>query len=134
MLYRHDGQRQLANNQSKGIDMKTTIIAGIAALCLVNAGLAKGGKKGGNGELFDKLDADGSGELSKAEWLAGPAKKLPEGKADAVFGKVDSDGSGSIDEGEWAEARHGHKGKGKGAGKKKGKGGAAGKGPGKRRG
>lgn len=89
--------------------MKTIIIGIIAMLGLTGALHAKKGeRKGGDGQLFTKLDTDGDGMVSKQEWLNGPAKKIkPEGRADARFAKLDTDGDGALDKNEWEAVRAG---------------------------
>lgn len=106
--------------------MKTIIIA-IAVITGLSAGLhaKQGERKGGNGELFTKLDADSDGAVSKAEWLQGPAKNIGDAdKADGRFSKVDKDQDGVLGAGEWAGAGGGkHHGKGRSGKGAKGKGG-----------
>jgi hypothetical protein len=116
-----------------------TIKIGIAVLIGLSAGLQanQGERKGGNGELFAKLDANSDGVVSKAEWLQGPAKNIAgEGKADSRFAKVDNNNDGALDANEWKATRGGkHHGKGQagkgGAGKGKGAPGKGGAGRGK---
>jgi len=88
--------------------MKTMII-GIVAILGFTAALhaQKGERKGGDGQLFAKLDTDGNGVVSKQEWLNGPAKKMPEDRADARFAKLDKDGNGALDKNEWEAVRTG---------------------------
>lgn len=46
---------------------------------------------------FQRLDADGDGELSFEEWRKGPRlKALPEEKLREIFGRFDRDGSGAL--------------------------------------
>jgi hypothetical protein len=87
-----------------------TIVIGIVAMLGVTGALhaQKGERKGGDGQLFAKLDTDGDGMVSKQEWLNGPAKKIkPEDRADARFAKLDTDGNGALDKNEWASVRAG---------------------------
>jgi hypothetical protein len=89
--------------------MKTIAIGIVAMLGLAGALHAqKGERKGGDGQLFAKLDTNGDGMVSKQEWLNGPAKKIkPEGRADARFAKLDKDGNGALDKNEWEAVRAG---------------------------
>jgi hypothetical protein len=51
--------------------MKTIVIGIVAMLSLAGALHAqKGERKGGDGQLFSKLDTDGDGVVSKQEWEA----------------------------------------------------------------
>ena len=53
-------------------------------------------------ELFDVLDTDGDGTLSKAEVVAGAAKlELTEDQAASLFDDMDKDGSGTLTRGEF---------------------------------
>jgi hypothetical protein len=68
----------------------------------------KGERKGGDGQLFAKLDTDGDGMVSKQEWLNGPAKNIkPDDRVNARFAKLDTDGNGALDKNEWADVRAG---------------------------
>lgn len=89
--------------------MKTIAVGIVAMLSLTGALHAKKGeRKGGDGQLFAKLDANGDGVVSKQEWLNGPAKKIKaEGKADARFAQLDKDGDGALDKNEWSAVRPG---------------------------
>ncbi len=86
-----------------------TIIIGIVAMLGVTGALhaQKGERKGGDGQLFAKLDTNGDGVVSKQEWLNGPAKKMPEDRANARFAKLDKDGNGALDKNEWKAVRAG---------------------------
>lgn len=137
-----DVANQASTKQQKGrTKLMKTIIIGIAALIGLSAGLhaRQGERKGGNGELFAKLDANADGVVSKDEWLQGPAKNIGDaGKADGRFGKADKNQDGVLDASEWtgagggkhhAKGRSGKGAAGKGAAGKGGRGkGAAGKG------
>ncbi len=119
-----------------------TIRIGIAMFIGLSAGLQakEGERKGGNGELRAKLDTNSDGDVSKDEWLKGPAKNIADaGKADDRFSKADKNQDGVIDANEWdnttggkhhGKGKHGEgvRGKGKGG---PGKGGAGKGGPGK---
>jgi hypothetical protein len=100
-------------NQAKQTTRNTktmkTIIIGIVAMLGVTGALhaQKGERKGGDGQLLDKLDTDGDGMVSKQEWLNGPAKKMPEARANARFSMLDKDGNGALDEKEWEAVRTG---------------------------
>lgn len=95
-------------------------------------GKGKGGDakgKGKGGQMFEKLDTNTDGSISKEEFAAGPmGKKLTEkGGQEAVdkaFGKLDADADGKVTKEEMAKAAAARKkgGKGKG-GDSKGKGG-----------
>lgn len=107
--------------------MKTMII-GIVAMFGFTVALhaQKGERKGGDGQLFAKLDTNGDGMVSEQEWLNGPAKNIKrEGQADTRFAKLDADGNGSLDKNEWEGVRPGkgnhHRGK-EGAKGRKGQG------------
>lgn len=87
-----------------------TIIIGIVAMFGITAALhaQKGERKGGDGELFAKLDTNGDGVVSEREWLNGPAKNIKrEGQADTRFAKLDQDGDGALDKNEWGSVRPG---------------------------
>lgn len=113
----------IANQATTQINntMKIMKFAIIALLALAGGLHAKQGeKKGGNGELFAKLDADADGVLSKDEWLKGPAQKISSAeKANGVFKKADENNDGVLDRGEWSKGG----GRGKHKGHQKGKGG-----------
>jgi len=47
-------------------------------------------------ELIKKLDTDGDGKISKAEWMASPMAKKDEAKATERFGKLDKNADGFI--------------------------------------
>lgn len=92
--------------------MKTSIqILGVIA---VAASLAHGEKTdqpdraGRNGppnpkSIIERLDTDGNGTVSLAEFKAGPrAQENPEG-ADKVFARIDADGNGEISVAEFAQ-------------------------------
>ncbi len=92
--------------------MKTYILS-LGAIALVSSfafaeGDAKaerdGKKKRPNpAEIFKHLDKDGSGSVSKDEFLAGPrAQKNPE-RAAEIFGKIDKDSSGDVTRDEFAQ-------------------------------
>lgn len=88
--------------------MKIITIGIVAMLGLTGALHAqKGERKGGDGQLFAKLDTDGDGMVSKQEWLNGPAKKMPEDRAGARFAEFDTDGNGALDKNEWEAVRAG---------------------------
>jgi hypothetical protein len=55
----------------------------------------KGHHKRHGKHMFEKKDADGNGEVSKAEWLAA---------SEARFADADTDGNGSITQQEWQDA------------------------------
>jgi hypothetical protein len=114
------GLANQASTQSK-TTMKTMKFAIIGLLALAGGLHAKQGeKKGGNGELFTKLDADADGVLSKDEWLKGPAQNIgSDEKANGCFNRADANNDGVLDAGEWNRGG----GNGKHKGHQKGKGG-----------
>lgn len=64
-------------------------------------------------KLFAKLDADGDGQISKAEFTDAASKAGADSSvADAVFAKIDANGDGAVSQGELAKADkgggHGH--------------------------
>lgn len=71
---------------------------------------------------FKKLDTDGDGEVTKAEFVAGRPKNVSEDQASSLFDKIDSGGTGEVNEQQFAagmqQARphHGGGGGGKGGG------------------
>lgn len=67
--------------------------------------------EGPSAKLFAKLDADGDGQISKAEFADAASKAGADSDvADAVFAKIDGDGDGAISQGELAKADHaGHR-------------------------
>lgn len=75
-------------------------------------------KKPNPAERFQKIDTDGSGSISLAEFQATPrAKEKPE-RAAEIFKKIDADGSGDLNQGELVSfakehKHHGHKPDGK---------------------
>lgn len=55
-------------------------------------------------QLFQKIDADGSGGIDKSEFEIGlKAKGLDASKADELFARLDKDGDGSVSEAELAK-------------------------------
>lgn len=60
-------------------------------------------------QLFSKIDTDGDGQISKAEFekaLSGAGASTSD--ADTLFAKLDANGDGAISQGEMAKAAHGH--------------------------
>ena len=47
-------------------------------------------------EIIKKLDTDGDGKVSKAEWMASPRAKKDEAKATERFSKMDKNADGFI--------------------------------------
>jgi len=60
------------NKQPEGTKTMKTIVIGIVAMLSLAGALhaKKGERKGGNGQLFAKLDTDADGMVSKQEWEA----------------------------------------------------------------
>ena len=56
-------------------------------------------------ELFDLIDTNGDGELSREEVVAASAKLgMTEAEADSLFDDLDADGNGTLSRGEWSTA------------------------------
>ncbi len=91
--------------------MKIITIGIVAMLGLTGALHAqKGERKGGDGQLFDKLDTDGDGIVSKQEWEANWS-----GKGHHNRGQAGAKGrKGQGPRGAQGDARPGGPGKGKG--------------------
>lgn len=65
-------------------------------------------KNGPEKAFFSKLDTDGDGKISKAEFEDAASKAgVDSSVADAVFDKIDGDSDGSVSQGELAKADHG---------------------------
>ena len=59
-------------------------------------------------KLFAKLDSDGDGQISKAEFDTATQKAgVDSSTADTVFAKIDANGDGSVSQGELAKVDHG---------------------------
>ena len=56
----------------------------------------KGKPKMSPEEIIKKLDTDGDGKVSKAEWMASPRAKKDEAKATERFSKMDKNADGFI--------------------------------------
>lgn len=95
--------------------MKTTIqILGVLALA-GSISLAEGDRKGDRkrpnpADIIKKLDTDGSGSISKSEFMAGErAQKDPE-RAAKAFAHMDDDGDGELTTKDFAQRRRGGEG------------------------
>jgi len=70
---------------------------------------ASGAAPQGPSHLFTKLDTDGDGQISKAEFGTALSNDgIDASSADALFGKLDANGDGSISQSELAKAERGH--------------------------
>ncbi len=114
----------------KIVILATVIVSGMALSLHAEEGeKGKGKGKGGGMDpgkraemMIEKLDTDGSGTISKAEFEASPMAgkmKGKEGMLDKVFAGRDANGDGELDKKELSKPM---KGKGKGPGDEGGKG------------
>jgi hypothetical protein len=101
--------------------MKTCIQTLGIMLLAASLSYGKGAKGAGDGQnrpdpqkRFQKLDTDGNGSISLAEFKACPRAQKNEAKADKIFKKFDTDSSGSLTLEEIKAGRAAHKGKGGG--------------------
>ena len=96
-------------------------------------GPGKGGQRPDPAAVYGKMDADGSGGVSLAEFKNNPrAKAAPDqSKVEARFNHMDADGSGEVSQAEFTDAMKNMAGKRGGGrpGGEGGKGGGAKKGP-----
>lgn len=76
-----------------------------------NMGMNQAGPGGGGGqappdagELFSKLDSDGDGVVSQAEFLAGRPDDVSEDQATQMWSRLDSSGAGSLSQEEFVSA------------------------------
>lgn len=111
--------------------LATVIISGLAFSLQAEEG--DKGKGRGKGDMdpakraeamIKKLDTDGNGTVSKAEFAAGPMAekmKAKEGMLDKVFAARDTNKDGELDQAELAKPGPGGKGKGPKGGDGKGK-------------
>ena len=66
-------------------------------------------RQGAADKLFDKIDTDGDGKISKTELEAAfTAAGGTAEQADAAFAKLDTDGDGAVTKGEFVAAARGH--------------------------
>jgi uncharacterized protein YdeI (BOF family) len=66
-------------------------------------------KKPNPGERFQKIDTDGSGSISLAEFQAAPRAKENPDRAVEIFGKIDTDSNGEVTKDELAKFAKEHK-------------------------
>lgn len=111
--------------------LATVVVSGMALGLHAEEG-DKGKGKGHGGDpakraeaMIKKLDTDGNGTISKAEFAASPMgekMKAKEGMLDKAFAARDTNGDGELDKAELSKPGPGAKGKGKGPKDGEGKG------------
>jgi Ca2+-binding EF-hand superfamily protein len=55
-------------------------------------------------KIFDSIDSDQDGKVTKDEFVSGRPKGVSESQASDLFSQIDSDGKGSIDESQFASS------------------------------
>lgn len=82
------------------------VAAMVIVACLIDASAAPEGRKRiGGGLAFEKMDADGNGEITIEEFLKAraPADDAAKKKMEMAFKKMDADANGKVTKEEFAE-------------------------------
>jgi len=100
------------------IAILSSLVLSIMITRAEEGGEREGHKKPNPGERFQKVDTDGSGSISLAEFQATPRGKENPERAAEIFGKIDADSSGDLSKDEMMKfakehKHHGHRPDGK---------------------
>ena len=100
-------QDPTVENENAASGVASQVAGGVMAMLLANAGGeadAQADDRQSATDLFAKLDADGDGKVTEAEFVAARPEEMSEEDATTLFAELDGEGTGSLTQSQFVDA------------------------------
>lgn len=100
-------QDPTVENENAASGVSSQVAGGVMAMLLANSGGetdSQADDRQSAADLFARIDADGDGKVTEAEFIAARPEDMSEDDATALFAKLDGEGTGSLTEDQFVTA------------------------------
>lgn len=100
-------QDPTVENENAASGVSSQVAGGVMAMLLANAGGqtdAQAEDRPSAADLFARIDADGDGKVTEAEFIAARPEDMSEEDATALFATLDGEGTGSLTQAQFVDA------------------------------
>ena len=100
-------QDPTVENENAASGVSSQVAGGVMAMLLANSGGetdSQADDRQSAADLFAKIDVDGDGKVTEAEFIAARPEDMSEDDATALFAKLDGEGTGSLTEDQFVTA------------------------------
>lgn len=100
-------QDPTVKNENAASGVSSQVAGGVMAMLLANSGGetdSQADDRQSAADLFAKIDVDGDGKVTEAEFIAARPEDMSEDDATALFAKLDGEGTGSLTEDQFVTA------------------------------